>query len=103
MGRMIRMRGMEWPFDRFDELTTGKLRVYATYYALRASKVETLRGGGADSRNSGTQAACLWGGMHYLVHVYASVVLILIGNAFASFILCYSSHSVNSVKKILEN
>ena len=61
MGRMIRMRGMEWPFDRFDELTTGMLRVYAA-----------LRGGGADSRNSGTQAACLWGGMHYLVHVYAS-------------------------------
>jgi len=44
---------MEWPFDRFDELTTGKLMVYAA-----------LRGGGADSRNSGTQAACPWGGIH---------------------------------------
>jgi hypothetical protein len=54
---------------------------------------------GMNGRNEGNGEE--YGRDEYIVsvHAYAGVVLILIGNAFASFILCYSSHSSHSVKK----
>ena len=49
---------------------------------------------GEECRSRGHGEECI-----VSVHAYAGVVLILIGNAFASLILCYSSHSSHSVKE----